>query len=417
MPFLASVSARQGGVVFANAVKPGYVTSSSGTRGDTSAALSWNEPTNGGSPITDYVIQFSSDSGSTWTTFADTVSTATSVTVTGLTNGTTYMFRIAAKNNVGTGDYSASLGPITPAGLPGSTGTPVASLPATYGNTTAALTWTAASANGSAITDYIVQYSSNSGSSWTTFADGTSTTTSTTVTGLTNGTAYVFRVYAVNAVGSSAIVANSNSVTPLFGKIATPVVSDIAETTSMIPLYYDNYASQSQADGYVYNYYDYNFVPNDQSGSIHGWTGLAENVTRFTYVYLSKTGWANSDSIYLTESTNSTPATTAAPVTTEATTTAPVTTEATTTAPVTTEAPLPGCSCQVGQVATDYRCIYPPAGATQQQRNGIYYNGSCGTGDTSGINCTATACSECNAVPFYDWGSWYNISSPGGGCF
>ena len=51
-----------------------------------------------------------------------------------------------------------------------------------------ALSWTAPVANGgSAITDYVVEYSTNGGSSWSTFADGTSTVTSATVTGLTNG--------------------------------------------------------------------------------------------------------------------------------------------------------------------------------------------------------------------------------------
>ena len=217
---------------------------------------------------------------------------------------------------------------------PGAPTSVTASLPSTYGNTTASVSWTAPVMLGSpALNDYVIQYSSDSGSTFTTFSESVSTSTSVTVTGLTNGTAYVFRVAAVNTIGTGPYSSNSNSVTPLFGKIATPVVSDIAETTSTIPLCYDNYASQSQADGYVYNYYDYNFVPNDTSGACHGWTGLGENVSRFTYVYLSKTGWANSDPIYLSETTSVTPATT---TTTTTTTTAAPTTTTTTTAPTTT---------------------------------------------------------------------------------
>ena len=65
------------------------------------------------------------------------------------------------------------------------------------------MTWTAPSFNGgSALTDYTVEYSSDSGSTWTTFTDGTSTTASTTVTGLSHSTTYTFRVSAVNAAGT-----------------------------------------------------------------------------------------------------------------------------------------------------------------------------------------------------------------------
>ena len=89
------------------------------------------------------------------------------------------------------------------------------SLTATGGNAQVALTWTAPTVlTQTPITDYTVQFSSNSGSTWTTFSDGTSTATSATVTGLTNGTAYTFRVAAVSGVGQGAWSSASNSVTP-----------------------------------------------------------------------------------------------------------------------------------------------------------------------------------------------------------
>jgi hypothetical protein len=72
-----------------------------------SAVLSWTAPTAGDSAITDYVIQYSTDD-STWTTFDDGVSTATTATVTGLSDGTTYYFRVAAVNSLGTGSFSSS---------------------------------------------------------------------------------------------------------------------------------------------------------------------------------------------------------------------------------------------------------------------------------------------------------------------
>nr|AIE91599.1 Serine proteinase inhibitor, KU family protein [uncultured marine thaumarchaeote AD1000_12_H07] len=72
-----------------------------------SGELSWTAPTAGASDITDYTIQYSTDD-SNWTTFDDGVTTGTTATVTGLTSGTTYYFRVAAVNSSGTGDFSSS---------------------------------------------------------------------------------------------------------------------------------------------------------------------------------------------------------------------------------------------------------------------------------------------------------------------
>lgn len=83
--------------------------------GNAQVALSWTAPTVlAQTPITDYIVQFSSNSGSTWTTFSDGTSTATSATVTGLTNGTAYVFRVAAVNGAGTGSPSAATSSVTP---------------------------------------------------------------------------------------------------------------------------------------------------------------------------------------------------------------------------------------------------------------------------------------------------------------
>lgn len=73
--------------------------------------LSWTAPSfSGGAPITDYKIEYSSNSGSTWTEWNHTPSAATSATVTGLPDYLTYIFRVSAKNAVGFGASSGNSG-------------------------------------------------------------------------------------------------------------------------------------------------------------------------------------------------------------------------------------------------------------------------------------------------------------------
>lgn len=98
---------------------------------------------------------------------------------------------------------------------------------ATAGNGQASVTWTASTTIAQIpVTDYVVQYSSNSGSTWTTFSDGTSTSTSATVTGLQNSTSYVFRVAGVNGVGTGAYSTASSAVTP--GQPTDPFFSSVS---------------------------------------------------------------------------------------------------------------------------------------------------------------------------------------------
>jgi hypothetical protein len=96
---------------------PPAPTSVTPTAGNAQVSLAWTAPTVlSVTPITDYTVQFSSNSGSTWTTFTRAASTATSgVVVTSLTNGTAYVFRVSATNGIGTGNYSAASSSVTPA--------------------------------------------------------------------------------------------------------------------------------------------------------------------------------------------------------------------------------------------------------------------------------------------------------------
>ncbi len=134
----------------------------------------------------------------------------TSATVTGLTNGVAYVFQVAAVNSVGAGPYSAQSDPLTPMATAPEAPSNVAG---TGGNGLAVVTWDAPDSGGSPITDYLVEYSSDGGATWHTFDDGVSTETSVTATGLSNGTDYLFRVSAVNAIGTGP-AATSAAVTP-----------------------------------------------------------------------------------------------------------------------------------------------------------------------------------------------------------
>ena len=183
-----------------NPVAPSVPTLLTAVGGVTQASLAWNAPTqSGGADVTDYVVEYSSNSGSTWTVFADGVSTSTAATVTGLVNGTTYQFRVKAVSSGGTSEASSTVTAIV--GVPSAP----TSLSATPLGLSVRLSWTAPTQNGgSAITDYVAQFSADSGATWSTFSDSISTSTTTTVTGLTNGLTYQLRVSAVNSVGTSA---------------------------------------------------------------------------------------------------------------------------------------------------------------------------------------------------------------------
>jgi hypothetical protein len=179
--------------------------------GSGQVTVSWIPPAStGGSPITGYeVTPYVGTTAGTPATFAGD---ATSGAVTGLTNGTTYTFTVAAKNAVGTGPASAKSAPVTP------TASAVVPTAPTIGTATASegqalVTWTPPSSDGgSTINGYVVVPSkAGVAQSPVPFA---ASATSGTVTGLTNGLPYTFTVAAVNGVGTGPPSEASNAVTP-----------------------------------------------------------------------------------------------------------------------------------------------------------------------------------------------------------
>ena len=186
------------------------------------STLSWSVPSdNGGLSITGYLI-----SGGSITT-PISLSAQTSYTVTGLTNGTTYSFQVAATNTNpnSPGPYSAPASAI-PSSVPSA---PTVLTATSNQNAQATLTWTAPTSDGGlSITDYVVQYKPSNQSEWTTFPHSASSATFTPVSGLTNGITYNFRVAAVNA--------NPNSPGPYSSANATPsTVPDAPINLKAIP--------------------------------------------------------------------------------------------------------------------------------------------------------------------------------------
>ena len=158
--------------------------------------LAWLPPANGGYRMSDYAIQWSTSRDTGWKEVNDGVSKLPTAKISGLENGTTHYFRVAAVTAAGRGSWSevASAVPRTTPSIP-------KSLTTSARNRAVELNWTAPDLDGgSSIRDYLVQVSRD-GRSWKTVWDGVSTGTSATVSGLTNGRKYSFRVAARNDAG------------------------------------------------------------------------------------------------------------------------------------------------------------------------------------------------------------------------
>jgi trimeric autotransporter adhesin len=180
---------------------PDAPTSIVATFGNASASVDFTAPvSDGGSTITSYTAT-STPGGLTGVL---TQAGSGTITVNGLTNGTSYTFTVLATNGIGNSLPSAVSNSVTPATTPDAPtiGT------ATAGNTTASVAFTAPVSNGgSTITGYTV--TSNPGN-----ITSTGSASPILVTGLTNGTSYTFTVTATNTVGTSSVSNTSNSVTP-----------------------------------------------------------------------------------------------------------------------------------------------------------------------------------------------------------
>ena len=78
-----------------------------------SATLNWSPPeTDGGSEITSYIVEKCNTFNGRWVRASKATITDTSVTLSDLVEGTSYLFRVSAENEAGIGPSCEPVGPI-----------------------------------------------------------------------------------------------------------------------------------------------------------------------------------------------------------------------------------------------------------------------------------------------------------------
>jgi fibronectin type 3 domain-containing protein len=179
----------------ATASVPSGPTSLTVTPGNGSATLTWKGSTSG-NPTSYSVYRGTISDGEAVTPVGTASGTTLTFTDTGLTNGKTYFYNVAANNSVGVSPDSneVSVAPAASATVPPAP----AGLAATAGNGSVGLTWGASSG----ATGYSVYRGTAPGAEGTTPV-ATTASASFTDTGLTNGTAYYYKVTASNSAGAS----------------------------------------------------------------------------------------------------------------------------------------------------------------------------------------------------------------------
>ena len=182
------------------------------TAGTGKVTVSWTAPSSNGSPITSYTVQAYDEAGNavSGATCTATAPATTCDVSTNLTAGSNYTFKVTATSGIGTSSASSASSSVAINAAPSVPRNVVA----TAGNGSVAVTWDAPSdTRGSALTGYTAT-AYTSGNNLAGTCTSTVIAEACTVTGLTNGTAYTFKVVATNGIGTSLESTASNSAIP-----------------------------------------------------------------------------------------------------------------------------------------------------------------------------------------------------------
>ncbi|GIE27419.1 hypothetical protein Ait01nite_004640 [Actinoplanes italicus] len=176
------------------------------------AVVRWTAPAdNGGSPIQQYEIQVLTGNNHPTGNLRTASASAAVHTVTGLTNGTAYRFRVRAVNALGAGAWSATSTTVTPRTAPGKVRNLTAKPGGKGGKNTASVHWTApATTGGATITGYRITWQRLNakgtplGAAVITTVPGPSRSAAFTAPeGVPAGTRYRVTVQAVNQAGAA----------------------------------------------------------------------------------------------------------------------------------------------------------------------------------------------------------------------
>jgi hypothetical protein len=196
---------------------PGAPTIGSASFGNASATARWTAPaTDGGSAITGYLVRVVDSAGAQVGTLRPANATATSLTMTGLTNGAAYQFQVAATNTAGTGPNSALSTVVVPATVPGAPLIGTAASGTAGGAVTATATWGAPTSNGgSTVTGYMVRAlrMSTTGTVLATTTSAVQPASARALTMTLQTGNYRFTVQATNKTGAGPQSARSSQVT------------------------------------------------------------------------------------------------------------------------------------------------------------------------------------------------------------